>query len=187
MATTQATEAAAPPPTMNLEARLRRAFHRASGMPPDKELNESFAFFKKIDRDLKRQRPWPLIVDCCGGHVYAWGYGGGGRLGCGDSRGQFRPKLVEALRELPCMLVAAGDSHSMALTTDKGHLYTWGLGDYGKLGHGDTTPALNPRHLEFFRAERLGGRRRLPLGRRRRAHGPRLHVGRRLVRQARPG
>ena len=55
-------------PPMNLEARLRRAFHRASGMPPDKELNESFAFFKKIDRDLKRQRPWPLIVDCCGGH-----------------------------------------------------------------------------------------------------------------------
>ena len=42
----------------------------------------------------------------------------------------------------------------MALTTDKGHLYTWGLGDYGKF-HGDTTPALSPRHLEFFRAERL--------------------------------
>ena len=62
------TEAAATAPPMNLEARLRRAFHRASGMPPDKELNESFAFFKKIDRDLKRQRPWPLIVDCCGGH-----------------------------------------------------------------------------------------------------------------------
>ena len=96
-----------------------------------------------------------LALTQAGGHVYAWGYGGGGRLGCGDSRGQFRPKLVEALRELPCMLVAAGDSHSMALTTDKGHLYTWGLGDYGKLGHGDTTPALNPRHLEFFRAERL--------------------------------
>eukprot|EP00908_Phaeocystis_cordata_P016368 Transcript_27631.p1 GENE.Transcript_27631~~Transcript_27631.p1 ORF type:complete len:246 (+),score=34.65 Transcript_27631:87-824(+) len=43
----------------------------------------------------------------------------------------------------------------MSLTSDRGQLYTWGLGDYGKLGHGDTTPQLLPRHLEFFRAVRI--------------------------------
>ena len=38
--------------------------------------------------------------------------------------------------------MAAGESHSLALTSDRGQLYTWGLGDYGKLGHGDTTPQV---------------------------------------------
>lgn len=89
------------------------------------------------------------------GDVYAWGYGGGGRLGCGDNRGLFRPKLIETIQGTSCSLVAAGESHSLALTSDRGQLYTWGLGDYGKLGHGDTTPQLLPRHLEFFRAMQL--------------------------------
>ena len=49
----------------------------------------------------------PCISVACGskhtlaltayGAVFAWGYGGGGRLGCGDTRGLFRPKLVEFL------------------------------------------------------------------------------------------
>ena len=36
-----------------------------------------------------------------------------------------------------------------------GQLFTWGVGDYGKLGHGDTTPQLLPRHLEYFRLMKL--------------------------------
>ena len=39
----------------------------------------------------------------------------------------------------------------MALTVERGQCYTWGVGDYGKLGHGDTTPQNLPRHLEYFR------------------------------------
>ena len=85
------------------------------------------------------------------GMVYSWGYGGGGRLGCGDSRGFFRPKIVDDFRERPCLLIAAGESHSMGVTVERGQCYTWGVGDYGKLGHGDTTPQLLPRHLEYFR------------------------------------
>ena len=33
----------------------------------------------------------------------------------------------------------------MALIADRGQLYTWGVGDYGKLGHGDTTPQARGR------------------------------------------
>ena len=55
----------------------------------------------------------------------------GARLGppqnCGGS---------SAFHQQACALVAAGESHSMSLTSDRGQLYTWGLGDYGKLGHG---------------------------------------------------
>ena len=80
-----------------------------------------------------------------GGGVFSWGYGGGGRLGCGDTRGLFRPKLVESLKDTPCLIIAAGESHSMAVTVERGQCFTWGVGDYGKLGHGDTTPQLLPR------------------------------------------
>jgi len=85
------------------------------------------------------------------GAVFAWGYGGGGRLGCGDTRGLFRPKLVDALKDHPCHFISAGESHSMSLLGERGQCYSWGVGDYGKLGHGDTTPQNLPRHLEYFR------------------------------------
>ena len=98
----------------------------------------------------------PCISVACGskhtlaltayGAVFAWGYGGGGRLGCGDTRGLFRPKLVEYLKDSPSILISAGESHSMCITVERGQCYTWGVGDYGKLGHGDTTPQLLPRH-----------------------------------------
>ena len=106
----------------------------------------------------------PCIAAVCGskhtmalsqsGVVLVWGHGGGGRLGSGDTRGLFRPKVVEALKDIKCGFIAAGESHSLALTSERGQGYTWGLGDYGKLGHGDSTPQLLPRQLEFFRTVR---------------------------------
>ncbi len=99
----------------------------------------------------------PCIQAVCGskhtmalsqsGVVLAWGHGGGGRLGSGDTRGLFRPKVVEALKDTTCSFIAAGESHSLALTAERGQGYTWGLGDYGKLGHGDSTPQLLPRQV----------------------------------------
>ena len=79
--------------------------------------------------------------------------------------------------------------HSMAPTTDKGHLY---------LGTRRLRQARPRRHDAALsrggssslprRAARVGGRRRQqPLGGRRRRTGLALHVGRRHVRQARPG
>ena len=64
MATSVVTEAAAPPPPMNLEARLRRAFHRASGMPPDKELNESERAWFGENTALRLQRRGYLVDEC---------------------------------------------------------------------------------------------------------------------------
>ena len=103
-----------------------------------------------IDATLSKISQHTLALTSAGG-VFSWGYGGGGRLGCGDTRGLFRPKLIEQLKDQPCSLIACGESHSMAVTSERGQCWTWGVGDYGKLGHGDTTPQALPRHLEYFR------------------------------------
>jgi len=42
--------------------------------------------------------------------------------------------------------VAAGSNHSAAVTS-AGELYTWGLGEYGRLGHGDNLTQLTPKRV----------------------------------------
>ena len=66
------------------------------------------------------------------GRVYTWGYGAAGRLGHGGFQERYTPALVESLRDIRVVAVAAGDFHSMALTGG-GRVYTWGEGEYGQL------------------------------------------------------
>jgi ubiquitin-protein ligase E3 A len=65
--------------------------------------------------------------------VYAWGRNGSGQLGLGDTQDRRGPTLVEGLWALPVQQLAAGDAHSVALTSN-GFLFTWGSNDAGQLG-----------------------------------------------------
>lgn len=56
------------------------------------------------------------------------------------------PKLIEALKAKRVRDIACGSSHSAAITSN-GELYTWGLGEYGRLGHGDTTTQTRPKQV----------------------------------------
>ena len=60
------------------------------------------------------------------------------------SRSYDSPKLVEALNGLTVIDIAVGSAHSAAIVSE-GDLYTWGLGEYGRLGHGDTETQLKPK------------------------------------------
>eukprot|EP00536_Pseudo-nitzschia_multiseries_P007066 jgi/Psemu1/165220/gw1.158.58.1 len=75
------------------------------------------------------------------GDVYAWGSNRFGQLGdygtgsssttpCGS---RSVPKRVEELKQHPCVAVAAGEKHSVALTR-KGEVYVWGDNTSGQLG-----------------------------------------------------
>ncbi|KAI3457479.1 hypothetical protein Pfo_014142 [Paulownia fortunei] len=61
----------------------------------------------------------------------------------------FRPKLVEALKSIPCKQVAAGLSFTMFLTS-QGHVYTCGINTHGQLGHGDTQDRPTPQKVELL-------------------------------------
>jgi len=54
-----------------------------------------------------------------------------------------RPRLVD---------IKCGTNHTVALTDD-GKVFTWGCGDYGRLGHKVQEHEMYPRRVEFFNAD----------------------------------
>ncbi len=82
------------------------------------------------------------------GHCYTWGKCHFGQLGHGEeNRDEHVPRLVSALSGVCIENVGAGDSHVLATTTS-GQLYSWGVGYYGCLGHGDEKSLYVPKIID---------------------------------------
>lgn len=62
----------------------------------------------------------------------------------------FKPRLVEALKGVPCNKVAAGLNFTVFLTR-QGHLYTCGTNTHGQLGQGDTLDRPIPTIIELLK------------------------------------
>jgi RCC1 and BTB domain-containing protein len=77
------------------------------------------------------------------GEVYTWGEGKFGRLGHGNERNCYYPKLVEWLLGKRPKEIACGGFHT-AVVTEDGRLYTFGGGEHGQLGHGDKVNKTKP-------------------------------------------
>ena len=45
--------------------------------------------------------------------------------------------------------IASGGKHAVALD-DEGMVWTWGAGEFGRLGHGGASDLTEPEPLEFF-------------------------------------
>ncbi len=78
-----------------------------------------------------------------GGALYAWGRGGSGELGTGSTKGSAVPKKVGLPGGMKVKLVAVGESHSVAVTTDH-HLLGWGANTDGRLGLGKRDVVRRP-------------------------------------------
>ncbi|KAJ8962033.1 hypothetical protein NQ314_005815 [Rhamnusium bicolor] len=101
-------------------------------------------FIKKIAVNSGGKHCLALSAD---NDVYSWGEGDDGKLGHGSRTSCETPKLIEALQGYEIVDVACGGAHSAAITSS-GHLYTWGKGRYGRLGHGDSEDQLKPKLIE---------------------------------------
>ncbi|OXU31335.1 hypothetical protein TSAR_012680, partial [Trichomalopsis sarcophagae] len=88
------------------------------------------------------------------GKVFSWGEGEDGKLGHGNRVSLDKPRLIEALKSKRIRDIACGSGHSAAIASN-GELYTWGLGEYGRLGHGDTTTHLKPKLVEALVGQRV--------------------------------
>eukprot|EP00794_Sanderia_malayensis_P006664 gene6664-7416_t len=91
-----------------------------------------------------------FVIDNSGA-LFACGKGSYGRLGMGDSTNQSKLKItLMPSNKTVCQVASSkgSDGHTLALTTD-GQVFSWGDGDYGKLGHGNTLMQKTPKRIRF--------------------------------------
>ncbi|TKS74835.1 E3 ubiquitin-protein ligase HERC2 [Collichthys lucidus] len=88
------------------------------------------------------------------GEVYSWGEAEDGKLGHGNRSPCDRPRVIESLRGVEVVDIAAGGAHSACITAS-GELFTWGKGRYGRLGHGDSEDQLKPKLVDALQGHRV--------------------------------
>ena len=91
------------------------------------------------------------VVCTAEGQMYSFGAGELGQLGHGGEEDELVPRLVEGLVGKKVVGVAAGCTARHSLVwTDHGQVYTFGDGEFGKLGHGGQENELVPRVVVGF-------------------------------------
>ncbi len=70
------------------------------------------------------------------GKVHTWGFGGSNKLGHASTNNELVPRVLHSLASVFVSRVTCGHLH-MAAVTSVGTIYTWGDGEFGKLGHGN--------------------------------------------------
>ncbi|KAK4437077.1 PH, RCC1 and FYVE domains-containing protein 1 [Sesamum alatum] len=104
--------------------------------------------------------PWHSAAITSLGQLFTFGDGTFGALGHGDRCCTSVPREVEALKGQKVLRVSCGFWHTAAIVEDhtelpscsdslSGKLFTWGNGDEGQLGHGDTLCQLVPCRIKI--------------------------------------
>ncbi|XP_052121227.1 uncharacterized protein LOC113205965 [Frankliniella occidentalis] len=84
--------------------------------------------------------------------LYSWGSSIYGQLGLGKISQSPYPRLITALLDYRIVAVAAGQYHSLALTST-GRVFTWGWGVHGQLGHGSVENYSFPSAVHAFEGQ----------------------------------
>ncbi|KAG8071013.1 hypothetical protein GUJ93_ZPchr0006g45541 [Zizania palustris] len=91
-----------------------------------------------------------------GGLVCSWGRGEDGQLGHGDAEDRPVPTVLTAAFDAPGIVsVICGADHTTAYSDDELQLYSWGWGDFGRLGHGNSSDVFNPQPIEVLQGVRI--------------------------------
>lgn len=113
---------------------------------------ESFSIAKKIV--CGQNCTFVIQAD---GTVLACGEGSYGRLGQGNSDDLHSLSIISSLQGFVITDLATSigsDGHSLALA-ESGEVFSWGDGDFGKLGHGNTERQRRPRQIEALQNEEV--------------------------------
>ena len=95
------------------------------------------------------------------GHLYVWGRDHRGQVGMGDIHARGEPSTLPRLVTLTQTIatsfvahVACGVNFTVAVD-GRGAVYSWGIGVFGNLGHGDTRDRSTPTRIEAFRGHHV--------------------------------
>ncbi|XP_073124189.1 ultraviolet-B receptor UVR8 [Henckelia pumila] len=83
-----------------------------------------------------------------GNVVCSWGRGEDGQLGLGDAEDRFSPTQVSALDGQEIVSVTCGADHTTAYSDSLLQVFSWGWGDFGRLGHGDSSDLFSPQPIK---------------------------------------
>ena len=83
------------------------------------------------------------------GYVYSWGDGSSGALGTGSYQDELTPYRLKFDGTIKMRFINAGYFHAASLS-DKGHLFTWGIGSEGQLGHKSNININFPKKVDYF-------------------------------------
>jgi len=98
------------------------------------------------------------------GMVYSWGLDEGGVLGCPEKKNpvtgfiriEGRPMMIYYFKSMSIRVlhVSCGAQHTLA-TDSNGDVYSWGVGNYGNLGHGDTATVDRPKLVDVLKGKMI--------------------------------
>lgn len=74
----------------------------------------------------------------------SWGRGEDGQLGHGDAEERLKPQGIYGLVNKGITSVHCGAEYSVAVSKTHNQIYSWGWGDFGRLGHGECKDVFIP-------------------------------------------
>lgn len=110
-----------------------------------------------IDESVDEQQVRVTHVDCGSSHslallsndmVLAWGRGEDGQLGHGDANDRSGPEAIQALLGKGISSVHCGAEYTLAVAAQQKQTYSWGWGDFGRLGHGTCSDYFLPNPIK---------------------------------------
>ncbi|KAF5457888.1 hypothetical protein F2P56_021962 [Juglans regia] len=90
-----------------------------------------------------------------GNIVCSWGRGEDGQLGHGDAEDRFLPTQLSALDSHEIASVTCGADHTTAYSQSLLEVYSWGWGDFGRLGHGNSSDLFTPQPIKALNGLRI--------------------------------
>eukprot|EP00873_Tetraselmis_striata_P039718 jgi/Tetstr1/459982/TSEL_005306.t1 len=76
-----------------------------------------------------------------------WGCGDDGQLGTGCADGRITPGIVTSLLDKKVSSITCGAEYTVAICEEEEEVYSWGWGDFGRLGHGTPMDLFIPKSI----------------------------------------
>ncbi|KAJ8476942.1 hypothetical protein OPV22_020669 [Ensete ventricosum] len=90
-----------------------------------------------------------------GRDICSWGRGEDGQLGHGDAEDRLLPMLLSALDSRSIVSVTCGADHTTAYSESDDQVYSWGWGDFGRLGHGNSSDVFTPQPIKALQGLKI--------------------------------